>query len=173
MGSSKSKTAEADAPAPPTTIPKSIPQTRVQIPVIENKSSPMATLQVGGTMMRNQAEIDRIIKDQEGLNMSSTRRMELSDQWKFYLGCEPIQRGMDAGFVLGSFTAAIAYYWPHNKKPARITAFWFGGFAIGMMGLPMVMTAFEISNEERMKKREGELFAKQRKDYIDGLKNNA
>ena len=147
-----------------------IPSQNIPLPVIDNKGNPMATLQVGGTIVRNQTEIDRVIQQQEGLNMSQNRRMELSDQWKFYLGCEPIQRGVDAGFVLGSITASIGYYFPKNRKPARVMTFWFGGFAVGMMGLPIATMVWHARNDERMRQRERELFARQRQEYHDNLK---
>eukprot|EP00760_Papus_ankaliazontas_P015723 PhM_4_TR16688/c0_g1_i1/m.96497 len=131
----------------------------------------LATLNVGGTMVHSNKEIQQLIKDHEGLNMSSRKRMELSEQWKFYVFSEPLQRGIDAGFILGSATGALACYWPHNRFPLRLASFWAAGFATGMMGLPIAVAIFDASNEERVRRKENDLYRKQREDFLAELKS--
>lgn len=117
--------------------------------------------------------IQKYIREQEGLDLGVQRRRELAKQWRFFLSCEPIQRGMDAGFVLGSLVAFGAAYQPRNRHPLKLCCFWFAGFGVGMITLPLSLSVLELYNMERIKSREGEMYAKQRQAFHEQeLKNN-
>jgi hypothetical protein len=113
-------------------------------------------------------EVQEYIRETEGLNMGERRLSELAQQWRFYLSCEPIQRGMDAGIVLGSITGAASMYWPKWRNPVSVGLFWFGGFAVGMVTFPMALVWHEIRNMNRIQAKEHEMFQQQRQDYRQG-----
>jgi hypothetical protein len=107
------------------------------------------------------------IKESEGLDIGFHERRKLAQQWRFFLSCEPIQRGMDAGIILGSVTAVVAAYQPKNRHPLKVVCFWMAGFSAGMIVLPACLLLSEISNQRRLKAREHDLYDKQRKLFTE------
>ena len=139
--------------------------------VLPDASQSFATLRTGG-IVQEQEKIKKFIQDSEGLNISQYRKKQLSEQWKFYLTSEPIQRGIDTGILLGSLTSVGSCYWPRNRVPFFVASYWCLGFAAGMLTMPLFLIYFEITNEARIKRDEKRLFAKQRKEYLESLKNS-
>ncbi|KAG5510594.1 hypothetical protein JKF63_06891 [Porcisia hertigi] len=111
-------------------------------------------------------DLKQYIIEQEGLEIGEARRRALSQQWRFFLSCEPMQRGLDAGIILGSFSAAFAAFRsPRNRVPAKIGFIFFGGFCVGMLSVPLMVVAADAYNSQRIKKLEQELFEKQRSEF--------
>lgn len=106
------------------------------------------------------------IIEQEGLEIGQTRRRALAQQWRFFLSSEPMQRGLDAGIILGSVSAALAAFKsPANRIPARIGIVFLGGFCVGVISVPLFVVAAETYNTQRIRKLEKELFLKQRSEF--------
>ena len=141
--------------------------------VTPDRNKSLATLSVGPQIVarEDQAAINKVIQNMEGLDIGQRRRRELSEQWKFYLGSEPFQRGIDAGLVLGGFAVVGMCFWPKNRVPQRLIPVWCAGFAIGMISYPLYIMYNEINNEARMMHREKTMFAKQRAEYLEKLKS--
>ena len=116
------------------------------------------------------AERDRLLKkaisESEGLDIGFNERRKLSQQWRFFLASEPIQRGLDAGLVCGSISAVGFATKAANRKPIVLACAWAGGFCVGMVTLPVAVMALEAVNQRRIKGKEGEMFAKQRQAFI-------
>ncbi|KAK7197347.1 hypothetical protein NESM_000682000 [Novymonas esmeraldas] len=111
-------------------------------------------------------DLKQYIIEQEGLDIGQSRRRALSQQWRFFLSCEPMQRGLDAGIIVGSFSAAfVAYRNPRNRIPAKIGLVFVGGFCLGMLSVPLMVVAADSYNSQRIKKLEQDLFDKQRSDF--------
>jgi hypothetical protein len=110
-------------------------------------------------------EMRRILSDTEGLNIGNKRRAELLQTWRFLLACDPVQYGLDAGFMLGCISAAGSLWWKHNRHPVRLACAWAGGFAVGMISFPVAMIAWEEYNLARISRNEKEMFAAQRADF--------
>ncbi|KAG5511132.1 hypothetical protein GH5_07340 [Leishmania sp. Ghana 2012 LV757] len=110
-------------------------------------------------------DLKQYIIEQEGLEIGQGRRRALSQQWRFFLSCEPMQRGLDAGIILGSFSAFVASRRPRNRVPAKIALIFFGGFCGGMLSVPLMVVATDAYNSQRIKKLEQELFEKQRSEF--------
>lgn len=122
-------------------------------------------------MEQQMQDMRTYLEETEGLKIGSRRMSELSQQWRFFLACEPIQRGFDAGFLLGSFTAAIgAFLKPSNRKPMRVVWLWMGGFCAGMTLFPASLLAYEQYNMQRIMKKEETMFQNQRQAFFDQLK---
>jgi hypothetical protein len=117
-------------------------------------------------------EILKYLNETEGLALGSKQKLELSQQWRFFLASDPIQHGIDCGMLAGCVFAAASLYRPHNRQPMRIGMWWCVGFATGMLSFPMAMLAFEEYNLSRINKRESEMFTEQRKDFYDRVKNS-
>lgn len=111
-------------------------------------------------------DMKQYIIEQEGLDIGQARRRALSQQWRFFLSCEPMQRGLDAGIIFGSFSAAfVAFRNPKNRVPAKIGLVFLGGFCVGMFSVPLLVVGADSFNSQRIKKLEQELFEKQRSDF--------
>ena len=110
-------------------------------------------------------QMKQYLSDTEGLNIGSKQLTELSQQWRFFLASDPVQHGLDAGFLLGSFTAVASSIKPQNRIPLRVFSFWMYGFAAGMMGFPMLCMGWEQYNMNRIMKTEKDMFKEQRKDF--------
>lgn len=79
----------------------------------------------------------------------------LSQQWRFYLSCEPMQRGLDAGLILGSVTAAVgAFKFPKYRIPGCIFFMFLGGFCAGLISVPVMVVLLDQTNVRRIKKKE-------------------
>lgn len=112
-------------------------------------------------------DLRQYIIEQEGLDIGQARRRALAQQWRFFLSCEPMQRGLDAGIILGSFSAAFsAYRSPANRIPARIGLVFIGGFCVGLFSVPFLVIAADSYNSKRIKQLERELFDKQRSEFL-------
>ncbi|KAG5485586.1 hypothetical protein LSCM1_07675 [Leishmania martiniquensis] len=110
-------------------------------------------------------DLKQYIIEQEGLEIGEARRRALAQQWRFFLSCEPMQRGIDAGIILGSFSAFVACRKPGNRIPVKIALIFFGGFCAGMFAVPAMVVATDSFNSHRIKKLEQELFEKQRAEF--------
>ncbi|GET86413.1 hypothetical protein, conserved [Leishmania tarentolae] len=110
-------------------------------------------------------DIKQYIIEQEGLEIGQARRRALAQQWRFFLSCEPMQRGLDAGIILGSFSAFVASRKPRNRIPVKIMLIFLGGFCVGMVSVPLLVIATDSYNSQRIKKLEQELFEKQRSEF--------
>ena len=111
-------------------------------------------------------DLKQYIIEQEGLDIGQARRRALSQQWRFFLSCEPMQRGLDAGIILGSFSAAfVAFRNRKNRIPAKIGLVFLGGFCVGLIAVPLMVVGADSYNSQRIKKLERELFEKQRSDF--------
>ncbi|KAH9586240.1 hypothetical protein LSM04_002203 [Trypanosoma melophagium] len=128
----------------------------IQGPKDENKIYPDSEIK----------DIRQYIIEQEGLSVGQTRRKALAQQWRFFLSCEPMQRGLDAGIITGSFAAAfVAFRSPKNRIPAKIGLVFTLGFCIGVITVPMFVIVAEGYNAKRIKALEKELFTKQRDEF--------
>lgn len=113
-------------------------------------------------------DMRQYIEEQEGLDIGVQRRRALAQQWRFFLSCEPIQRGLDAGIILGCCTAAlVAYRRPKQRVPHVIGLAWLGGFCSGVVCVPMMVIFADTYNAQRIKKMEREVFARQREDFYN------
>nr|CAJ2468211.1 unnamed protein product [Leishmania braziliensis] len=110
-------------------------------------------------------DIKQYIIEQEGLDIGQARRRALSQQWRFFLSCEPMQRGLDAGIILGSLSAFVAFRKPRNRIPLKIAFIFFGGFCVGMVSVPLMVVGADSYNAQRIRKLEQELFEKQRSEF--------
>lgn len=111
-------------------------------------------------------DMRQYIIEQEGLDIGQTRRKALAQQWRFFLSCEPMQRGLDAGIILGSFSCAFyAYKNPKGRIPARIGLVFMGGFCAGLFSVPLFVIIADSYNAKRLKSLEKELFDKQRSEF--------
>ncbi|CAG9569773.1 conserved hypothetical protein [Leishmania major strain Friedlin] len=110
-------------------------------------------------------DLKQYIIEQEGLEIGQARRRALAQQWRFFLSCEPMQRALDAGIILGSVSAFVAFRKPRNRVPAKISLIFLGGFCVGMVSVPLMVVATESYNSKRIKKLEQELFEKQRSEF--------
>lgn len=111
-------------------------------------------------------DMKQYIIEQEGLDIGQARRKALAQQWRFFLSCEPLQRGLDAGIILGSFAAAFsAYRNPKNRIPIKIAFVFLGGFSVGMFSVPLLVITADSYNTQRIKKLEKDLFDKQRSEF--------
>lgn len=111
-------------------------------------------------------DMRQYIIESEGLDIGASRRKALAQQWRFFLSSEPMQRGLDAGIILGSFSAAfVAFRNPANRIPAKIGLVFLGGFCVGLVSVPVFVIAAETHNTQRIKKLEKEMFSKQRSDF--------
>nr|CCC95896.1 unnamed protein product [Trypanosoma congolense IL3000] len=118
-------------------------------------------------------DLRQYITEQEGLNVGDNKRRALSQQWRFFLSCEPMQRGLDAGIILGSFAAAVyAFKGPKNRVPAKVGVVFASGCCIGVILVPMLVVLADGYNNKRIKKLESELFAKQRAEFYGREKVN-
>ena len=115
-------------------------------------------------------DLRQFIKEQEGLEIGNQRKKMLAQQWRFFLASEPIQRGIDAGILLGCVSAAVCAYKPKNRVPLRIAVYWLGGFCGGMLSIPLMVMAAEAKNDARIKSQEREMFAQQRQQFYDEQK---
>ncbi|KEG12012.1 hypothetical protein DQ04_02081150 [Trypanosoma grayi] len=117
-------------------------------------------------------DLKQYIIEQEGLSIGQARRKALSQQWRFFLSCEPVQRGLDAGIIAGSFAAAVvAFKSPKNRIPAKIGLAFTFGFCVGLITVPMMVIAAEGYNAKRIKTLEKELFSKQRDEFYSKGRN--
>jgi hypothetical protein len=122
-------------------------------------------------MEQQMQDMRKYLEETEGLKIGTRRMSELSQQWRFFLACEPIQRGLDAGFLLGSFSAALgAFIKPKNRKPMRVLWLWMGGFCAGMVLFPASLLGYEQYNMQRIMAKEEQMFQHQRQDFFDQLK---
>lgn len=122
-------------------------------------------------MEEQMQDMRRYLEETEGLRIGSRRMSELSQQWRFFLASEPVQRGFDAGFLLGTFTAAAgSFLRPVNRKPMKVLWLWMKGFCVGMIGLPASLLVYEQYNMRRIMRREEEMFKTQRQDFFDQLR---
>ncbi|PWV04096.1 hypothetical protein C3747_161g15 [Trypanosoma cruzi] len=113
-------------------------------------------------------DIKQYIIEQEGLSVGQTKRRALSQQWRFFLSSEPVQRGLDAGIIAGSFSAAIvALKSPRNRVPAKIGLVFTLGFCVGIIAVPMMVITADGYNSRRIKDLEKELFLKQREEFYN------
>ncbi|EAN80315.1 hypothetical protein, conserved [Trypanosoma brucei brucei TREU927] len=113
-------------------------------------------------------DLKQYIIEQEGLNVGDAKRRALSQQWRFFLSCEPMQRGLDAGIIVGSFAAAVyAFRSPKNRIPAKVGLVFACGCCLGLITVPVLVVAAESYNNKRIKKLEKELFAKQRAEFLN------
>ncbi|KAG8340894.1 hypothetical protein TRVL_08279 [Trypanosoma vivax] len=111
-------------------------------------------------------DLKSYIVEQEGLDIGESRKKVLSQQWRFFLSCEPIQRGLDAGIVAGSFASAlVAFRSSNNRTPVKIGLVFISGLSVGVIMVPMLVVAAEIYNNKKIKKLEEELFARQRAEF--------
>lgn len=110
-------------------------------------------------------DMRQYITEQEGLDIGQSRRRALAQQWRFFLSCEPIQRGMDAGIITGCVSALWTYRNPKKRIPALIGISFIGGFCLGMIAVPMMVIGAESYNAARLKSLERELFTKQRDEF--------
>jgi hypothetical protein len=111
-------------------------------------------------------DIKQYIIEQEGLDIGIQRRQALAQQWRFFLSCEPIQRGLDAGIILGCVAAAlVAWRRPKQRVPHVIGLTWLGGFCTGVISVPMMVVFADSYNAKRIKKMETEIFARQREEF--------
>lgn len=111
-------------------------------------------------------DIKQYISEQEGLDIGIQRRKALSQQWRFFLSCEPIQRGLDAGIIFGCVAAAlVAWRRPKQRVPHVIGLTWLGGFCSGVICVPLMVVFADTYNAKRIKKMETEIFARQREEF--------
>ncbi|CAD2220967.1 hypothetical protein AGDE_03767 [Angomonas deanei] len=113
-------------------------------------------------------DMRKYIIEQEGLDIGQSRRKILSQQWRFFLSSEPMQRGLDAGIIFGSCAAAFYAVRVKVRIPARVALVFVGGFTVGMFSVPLMVIFADTYNSQRIKKLEKELFEKQRSDYRKG-----
>lgn len=114
----------------------------------------------------SQDEIRRIISETEGLHISKKRREELSKQWRFFLASDPVQYGLDAGFVTGSLLAAWSIRKRENRTPYRVTCYLAAGYAAGFAIFPFVMIAWEEYNMRKITRNEREMMQRQRTEFL-------
>ncbi|CUG87822.1 transmembrane protein, putative [Bodo saltans] len=111
-------------------------------------------------------DMKQYIIEQEGLDIGVQRRQVLAQQWRFFLSCEPIQRGLDAGIIFGCVAAAlVAWRRPKQRLPHVIGLTWLGGFCTGVVSVPMMVVFADSYNTKRIKKMETEIFSRQREDF--------
>lgn len=111
-------------------------------------------------------DLKQYITEQEGLDIGSQRRKALAQQWRFYLSCEPIQRGLDAGIIFGCAAAGfMAWKNPKKRVPSVIGLTWLGGFCAGVISVPLMVVAAEAYNSQRIRKMEKEMFSRQREEF--------
>jgi len=193
MGSSSSRAADVsrcDEQTAPVSIPEepcaAIVEESTHIPdMIQSGRYAVAKPQTIEFLRQTQStpQIDRIahpadaaksfddyIREQEGLDIGQNRKQMLSQQWRFYLGSEPVQRGLDCGLVLGSIAAVWRARKPANRVAHVIGPTWMAGFCVGMMAMPMFVVAMDLVNSQRIKHKEKELFTKQRQEFYEGAK---
>jgi xanthosine utilization system XapX-like protein len=115
-------------------------------------------------------DMRQYIIEQEGLDIGKARKRALSQQWRFFLSSEPIQRGMDAGLILGCVTAALSARNPAKRQAPRVAAFWLAGFSVGMIAVPTMVYVADSANSRQIKKKEKELFSRQREDFYNKSK---
>ncbi|KNH03934.1 hypothetical protein XU18_4742 [Perkinsela sp. CCAP 1560/4] len=125
-----------------------------------------ATIHQGMFLDREQTR--KMQEQQEGLTMSSRRRMELCDVWKFYFYSDPIQRGIDFGLVAGGLTAVGSCQWSHNRVPHRFIFFFMTGFSAGMLIFPAMLMYHNASNENKRNLREKTMMLRQREEFAKG-----
>lgn len=114
----------------------------------------------------NVRDLKQYITEQEGLDIGQTRRRALAQQWRFFLSCEPIQRGLDAGIIFGCSAAAFAAWKnPKNRIPSVIGLTFLGGLCVGIVSVPMMVIGADAYNSRRIKSLEKEMFARQREDF--------
>lgn len=116
-------------------------------------------------------DIRQYITEQEGLDIGQSRRRALAQQWRFFLSCEPIQRGLDAGIITGCCSALWTYRNPKKRIPALIGVSFIAGFCVGMISVPMMVVAAESYNASRIKSLERDLFSKQRDEFYSKREN--
>ena len=121
----------------------------------------------GNTEMK---DLKQYIVEQEGLDIGKARKRALSQQWRFFLSSEPIQRGLDAGLICGCVSAALSARNPAKRQPPRVAVFWLGGFCAGVITVPMMVLFADSLNSQQIKKKEKELFTKQRQDFYNKSK---
>jgi hypothetical protein len=107
------------------------------------------------------------ITEQEGLTIGEGRKSQLSQQWRFILSAEPIQRGMDAGLIGAAGTAMgmLVFNKANRQKPGRVAFFSMMAFCGGMMAVPIGMVYLESRNRERIRQRDREMMQGQRDDF--------
>jgi hypothetical protein len=123
--------------------------------------------------LENGAEVKDLrqyIVEQEGLDIGKARKRALSQQWRFFLSSEPIQRGLDAGLILGCVSAAFSARNPAKRQPPRVAIFWLAGFAVGVIAVPSMVFFADSINSRQIKKKEKELFTRQREDFYNKRK---
>ncbi|RNE94866.1 uncharacterized protein Tco025E_10305 [Trypanosoma conorhini] len=135
----------------------------IQGPKDENKIYPDSEIK----------DLKQYIIEQEGLSVGQTRRKALSQQWRFFLSSEPVQRGLDAGIIAGSFSAALyAFKSPRNRVPVKIGLVFTLGFCVGVIAVPMLVITAEGYNSRRIKALEKELFSRQREEFYNKNKED-
>lgn len=112
-------------------------------------------------------DMKQYASDMEGLDIGSQRRKVLAQQWRFFLSCEPIQRGLDAGIIFGCTAAAfVAWKKPAKRIPSVISLVFLGGFCVGMISVPLMVVGAEQYNAKRIVNKEKEFFKRQREDFF-------
>ncbi|ESL08666.1 hypothetical protein TRSC58_03628 [Trypanosoma rangeli SC58] len=135
----------------------------IQGPKDENKMYPDSEVR----------DLKQYIIEQEGLSVGQMKRKALSQQWRFFLSSEPVQRGLDAGIIAGSFSAAFfALKSPRNRVPIKIGLVFTLGFCVGLIAVPILVITAESYNSRRIKALEKELFSKQREEFYNKSKND-
>ena len=117
----------------------------------------------------NDPKLQQFIKNTEGLDMGFRRKQWLSEQWKFYLCCEPIQRGFDCGFILGSVAVALGARNPKNRRVGVLVPLFSGGLTIGMISLVVFVSYCNMEdNGDTIRQQDAKLFSEQRAKYSSG-----
>ena len=92
--------------------------------------------------MHSNPDVRQVVREQEGLEMGKAQRRKLTGGGPLdMLTLEPIQRGLDAGFVGGTLLAVGLAWNPKNRSGYMVALHWSLGFFTGIVGFP-VFTLF-------------------------------
>jgi hypothetical protein len=119
-------------------------------------------------------ELKRYLTDTEGLNIGKHRMQELSQQWRLLLASDAVQHGIDAGILLGTLNAGIAAaFWPKKRHPVILLNHFFAAYAVGVIGFPMSLLAYEQIRTQQIIDSERDMFSQQRSEFYSRMKEAA
>lgn len=114
------------------------------------------------------------IIEHEGLMVGEERRRQLSRQWWFALSSEPLQRGLDAGLILGAITAGglVGFKKQYRTQPIKVAFFSVLGFCVGCMSVPLSVIYLDTRNAEKIRARDRATQQEAREEYLQQRRNN-
>eukprot|EP00742_Colponemidia_sp_Colp-10_P025358 GILJ01030678.1.p1 GENE.GILJ01030678.1~~GILJ01030678.1.p1 ORF type:complete len:207 (+),score=18.35 GILJ01030678.1:86-706(+) len=109
------------------------------------------------------------IVEHEGLMVGDEKRRQLSQQWWFALSSEPLQRGLDAGLILGAVTAGtlVMTKKQYRSQPGKVAFLSLLGFCVGCMSVPLAVVYLDAKNAEKVRQRDRDRMRQQRDEYLD------